>query len=229
MENGRTSAQSKSGWWRPVVLLGGIVTILILAHVFGLGEKLMVLRDWIESLGALGPVVFVFLYTAAVVAAIPGSAITLAAGALFGSLLGVVVVSIASTLGASLCFLIARYFAREATARWLSKSERFRKLDELTERHGAIIVAITRLVPLFPFNLLNYGFGLTRVRFRTYVVWSWLCMLPGTILYVVGADVVTMALGEGRVSAGLLAAGLGAGVVLFFLVRFARAKLAERS
>ncbi len=229
MENGTTSARSKSGWWRPVVLLGSIVTILILAHVFGLGEKLMVLRDWIESLGALGPVVFVFLYTAAVVAAIPGLAITIAAGSLFGSLFGVVVVSIASTLGASLCFLIARYFAREATARWLSKSERFRKLDELSERHGAIIVAITRLVPLFPFNLLNYGFGLTRVRFGTYVLWSWLCMLPATIFYVVFADIATKALGEGRVSVALLAAGLGAGVVLFFLVRFARAKLAERS
>ena len=228
MEDVKANVGSKTGRWRPVVLLGAILTILILARVLGAGDKLMVLRDWIEGLGPLGPVVFVFLYAAAVVAAIPGSAITIAAGALFGSLQGVAVVSIAATLGASLCFLIARYFARDATARWLSRSERFRKLDDLTERHGAIIVAITRLVPLFPFNLLNYGFGLTRVRFGTYVFWSWLCMLPGTILYVVGADVVIMAVGEGQVSASLLAAALGAAVVLFFLVRYARGKLAER-
>ena len=84
-------------------------------------------------------------------------------------------------------------------AGWLGKSERFRRLDDLTGKHGDIIVAITRLVPLFPFNLLNYGFGLTKVSFRTYVLWSALCMLPGTILYVVGSAAVFEAVSRGRV------------------------------
>ncbi len=68
----------------------------------------------------------------------------------------------------------------------------------MTEKHGAIIVAVTRLVPLFPFNLLNYGFGLTRVPFWTYLFWSWLCMLPGTIAYLVGTDAVILAVTTGE-------------------------------
>lgn len=137
-----------------MVLLVAILVIFVLAKVFGLGERLGDLRHWIDSLGVWGPVVFVIFYAVAVVAALPGSALTVAAGALFGSALGTILVSIAATLGASLSFLIARYFAREATSRWLSDNEKFRRLDQLTESHGAIIVALTRLVPLFPFNLL---------------------------------------------------------------------------
>lgn len=224
----RTRAEKTRGWWKPVVLLAAIVTVFLLAKVLGLGERLADLRNWIDALGAWGPMVFVLLYAAAVVAALPGSALTVAAGALFGSLLGIVVVSAASTLGASLSFLVARYFARDATARWLSKNEKFRRLDQLTEEHGAIIVALTRLVPLFPFNLLNYGFGLTRVPFWTYVFWSWLCMLPGTVLYVVGADAFMKGLTRGGVPWVLVAAVGGAAVVLVFLVRHARRKLKEK-
>lgn len=215
-------------WWRPVALLAAILVILVLARVFGIGERLSALRDWIEGLGPWGPVVFVFLYSAAVVAAIPGSALTVAAGALFGSVLGVVVVINAATLGASLAFLIARYFARDSVARWLSRSEKFQKLDRLTEEHGAIIVALTRLVPLFPFNLLNYGFGLTRVPFWTYVVWSWICMLPGTIIFVVGADAFTQGLTQGEVPWALVGVFVGVGVILTLLVRQARRTLKEK-
>jgi pyruvate/2-oxoglutarate dehydrogenase complex dihydrolipoamide dehydrogenase (E3) component len=149
-----------NGKWRLIVLLLAVVAALVLAKVFGLGERMGELRGWIESLGAWGPVVFVLLYIVAVVAMLPGSALTLAAGALFGSVVGVAVVSVGATLGAGAAFLVSRYFARDAAANWLGKNEKFRQLDQLTERHGAIIVALTRLVPIFPFNLLNYGFGL---------------------------------------------------------------------
>jgi uncharacterized membrane protein YdjX (TVP38/TMEM64 family) len=169
--------------------------------------------------------VFVLIYSAAVVCAVPGSALTVASGALFGSVLGVVVVSVASTLGASLAFLIARYAARDAVAGWLSKNDKFRRLDVLTRERGAMIVAVTRLVPLFPFNLLNYGFGLTGVAFRTYVFWSWLCMLPGTAVYVMGGDVFARGLTQGGVPWGLIAATAGAAIVLAILIRLARQKL----
>lgn len=218
---------NKALGWRPLVLLVGIATLLALGHGFGLGERLGALRDWIHSLGPWGPVVFVFLYAAAAVVAIPGSILTVAAGALFGSLLGVILVSIASTLGASLAFLVARYFARDAITRWLSTKERFRRLDQLTARRGAIIVGLTRLVPLFPYDLLNYGFGLTGIPFRTYVFWSWLCMLPGTVLYVVGADAVFRGISQGRVAWGLIAAVGVAGGLLAILIRYARQKLHE--
>jgi uncharacterized membrane protein YdjX (TVP38/TMEM64 family) len=202
--------------------------ILVLARVFGLGEKLGEIRGWIQSLGNWRYGAFVILYAAAVVAALPGAAITVAAGALFGSVAGVILVSIGSTLGASLAFLISRYFARDATVRWISRNERFRQLDLLTERHGAVIVAITRLIPLFPFNLLNYGFGLTRVPFGTYVFWSWLCMLPGTVLYVVGADALTKGISEGEIPRTLIGVLIGVAVLLVILTRYARTKLAGK-
>jgi uncharacterized membrane protein YdjX (TVP38/TMEM64 family) len=214
--------------WRPLALLVVLILIFVLARVLGLGNRVGELRHWIDSLGPWGPVVFVILYIAGVVLALPGSALTVAAGALFGSFWGILVVSLAATLGASLAFLIARYFAREAVARWLSHNDKFRRLDEMAEKHGTIIVALTRLVPIFPFNLLNYGFGLTKVPFRTYVFWSWLCMLPGTILYVVGADAFTKGLSHGKIPWGLVGVLAVVVIVLTFLARHARRALSHR-
>ena len=219
------TAAKKGGQWRPILLLVVLIAVLVLAKVFNVGEKLGDLRDWLVTLGPWGPLVFLLIYIVAVVAALPGAAITIAGGALFGSMLGVILVNIGATIGASLAFLIARYFAREGVVNWLSKSDKFRKLDHLTEEHGDIIVALTRLVPIFPFNLLNYGFGLTRVPFWTYVFYTWLCTLPGTILYVVGADAVSKALVQGRIPWPLVGAFLVALVFLTFLVRSARQKL----
>ncbi len=213
--------------WRPILLIGLIVLIFILAILLGVGEKLATLRQWIQSLGVLGPLVFVGLYVLGVVVGIPGSALTVAAGGLFGSFLGVILVSLASIIGASLAFLIARYFARGAVANWLSKNEKLKKLDVLTEKHGAMMVAITRLVPIFPFDLLNYAFGLTRIPFWTYVFWSWLCMLPGTVLYVVGVDAVIQAIVHRKVPWPLLGVIAGVGVLLVVLVRLARRKIKE--
>lgn len=223
-----TDKQSKkSSWWRPVALLAVLGAVIVLAKVFNLGERLGDLRHWIDTLGPWGPVVFVLIYVVAVVAALPGSALTVAAGALFGSVWGVILVINAATLGASLSFLVARYFARDAIADWLSQNEKFRRLDRLTEKHGATMVALTRLVPLFPFNLLNYGFGLTRVPFWTYVFWSWLCMLPGTVLYVIGADAVTKGLSRGEVPWPLVGAGAVAALIVAFLITYARRKLRD--
>jgi len=212
-------------WLRPVLLGLSLVALLVAAKVFGLGDRLGEMRTWIQSLGGLGPLAFVAFYAVAVVGAIPGSVLTIAAGAMFGSVLGVVVVSFGSTLGAAAAFAFARWFARSSVTSWLSGNERFAKLDRMTDEHGAIIVAITRLVPIFPFTLLNYGFGLTRVPFRTYVLWSWLCMLPGTILYVVGADAVAKGMAEGRVPWSLVGVLVAVAVMLFFVVRRARSAL----
>jgi uncharacterized membrane protein YdjX (TVP38/TMEM64 family) len=214
--------------WRPILLVALIITIFILAILFGVGEKLGVLREWIQSLGVLGPAVFVGLYVLGVVAGIPGSALTVAAGGLFGSWLGVILVSLSSTIGASFSFLIARYFARDAVAHWLSRREKFKKLDRMTEEHGAVMVAITRLVPIFPFNLLNYGFGLTGIPFWTYVFWSWLCMLPGTVLYVVGVDAVIQLIVLRKVPWTLFGVIAGVGVLLALLVKFARRKIKDK-
>jgi uncharacterized membrane protein YdjX (TVP38/TMEM64 family) len=217
----------KSPPWRPILLLSIIIVIIVLSARLGVGEKLGVLQDWIQSLGFLGPQVFSAVYAAATVAALPGSALSILAGAIFGPVVGVITVIFSATLGASLAFLVSRYFARSSIEKWLEGNEKFRKLDELTERHGDIMVAITRLLPIFPFNLLNYGFGLTRVPFKTYVLWSFVCMLPGTILYVVGTAAVVEGVKEGKVPWILvMVVGMILGIIVV-LGRKARSKLGE--
>jgi len=211
--------QAGPGRGRALILLVAVVALFALGRVLPLDAYVALLRTWIADLGAWGPAAFVTIYVAATVLALPGSPLSLVAGAVFGGLWGTVVISAASTLGAAAAFLVARYLARDAIAARLGANPMFQKLDTMTARRGAAIVAVTRLVPLFPFNLLNYGFGLTRVGFWTYVGWSWLCMLPGTILYVVGADALVRAVAEGRVPWAALAAVAAAAVVLAVLGR----------
>jgi uncharacterized membrane protein YdjX (TVP38/TMEM64 family) len=212
-------------WLRPALLIAVILCAMLLAHLLGVRERIGALREWIASLGAWGPAAFVLVYTAAVVLALPGSLLTVAGGLLFGVVKGVALVSISSTLGASIGFLISRYVARDAVTQWLGKNAQFRALDQLARERGAVIVALTRLVPLFPFNLLNYGFGLTAVPFRTYVFWSWLCMLPGTVLYVAGSDALFSALRSGRVPWSLVLVVILVAALLTLLVRAARQRL----
>lgn len=216
---------SKKGLWKPIALIAGVLVMLVLARYFGLDKYLKALQPWIESLGPLGPLAFIAIYVIASVMAIPGSPLTIAAGVLFGSLWGVVWVSLGSTAAAAACFLIARYIARDSIEKNMKDNKQFQKLDNLTAEQGAFIVAIVRLLPIFPFNLLNYGFGLTRVPFVTYLFWSWLCMLPGTILYVVGADAVKQAVAKGEIPWSLVAIVIVALVVLSIIGALARKKL----
>jgi len=217
--------KGRSSLWKPILLVVFLAALMAASHVLKLGDRLGDLREWIESLGSLGPVIYLVIYILAVVLAVPGSVISIMAGLLFGSFLGVILVSLGSTVGAGLAFLIARHLAREAVAEKLDRNPKFHRLDRLTAEHGSIIVAITRLVPLFPFNLLNYGFGLTSVPFRTYLFWSWLCMLPGTVLFVVGADTIAQTMRQGKVPwllIGILVLTLG---LITILVRKARTRL----
>jgi uncharacterized membrane protein YdjX (TVP38/TMEM64 family) len=214
--------------WKPFLLLSFIVAMFILARVFDLGDQIGELRHWIQSKGILGIIVFILLYTAGAVAVFPGAALTLAGGAIFGSFQGVIVVSVASTLGAAVAFLVSRYFARETVVHWFSKNEKFRRLDFLIERHGAIIVAMTRLVSIVPYNVLNYAFGITRVPFGIYIFWTWLCMLPVTILLVVGADAAIIGITGGKTPWVLIGVLTVVFLALIILIHMARRKLKER-
>ncbi|MCX5818643.1 MAG: TVP38/TMEM64 family protein [Deltaproteobacteria bacterium] len=228
MEENPSEAAKKSGIWRPVLLIAVVVSAVVLLRFLGVAERLGDLKEWIRGVGSLAPLVFILVYIIAVVAALPALPFTITGAALFGSVTGVILVSIASTAGAGLAFLVARYAARERMVRRFSGNETFRKLDRMTKEHGAVVVAITRLVPIFPFNLLNYGFGLTAIPFRTYLLWSWLCMLPGTVLYVVGVDAVVSGLSPGRIPWPLIAVAAAAAVILIFLVNMARRRLRGR-
>jgi uncharacterized membrane protein YdjX (TVP38/TMEM64 family) len=214
-------------WWRPIALFVAIGALAILAQWLDAARYLIEPRAWIESLGAWGPLAFGLIYIVAVVAVVPGSALTAAAGALFGSVLGIVVATTAATVGASLSFLIARYFARDATLDWLCGRERFRRLNRLTARYGAVAVLLTRLSPFLPFNILNYSFGLTQVRFWTYVFWSWVGMLPGAIFVVLASAAVVRALVRGEIPWFLLYAALAAGAAVAVLVVLVQRRLRE--
>lgn len=137
----------------------------------------------VESLGAAGAAVFVAGYIVATVAMVPGSLLTLAAGAIFGLVEGTLLVLLAATAGATIAFLIARHAVRATVVRRLGDDARFRALDSAIETQGRKIVFLIRLSPLFPFNVTNYALGVTGVRLRDYVI-ACAGMLPGTLLYV---------------------------------------------
>jgi uncharacterized membrane protein YdjX (TVP38/TMEM64 family) len=138
---------------------------------------------WVEELGVWGPVVFILGYAIAAIAFVPGSLLTLAAGVIFGLVKGTIYTLIGATLGASGSFLIARYLARRRIEQKIAGNPKFAAIDQAVGREGFKIVALLRLSPVFPFNLLNYALGLTKVPFLQYLA-ACLAMLPGTLLYV---------------------------------------------
>lgn len=224
---GDQAARKPPPWIKPVLLLSVVAAVMVAAYLLDVGQYIRSLQDWIKGYGAWGPVIFAAIYAVATVLALPGTALTVVAGGIFGSVVGVIAVSVGSTLGAGLAFLVARYLARGSVVKWLEGNEKFQRLDRLTERQGAVMVAITRLLPLFPFNLLNFGFGLTRVPFWTYLLFSWLCMLPGTILYVVGFDALFTALAEGKVPWLLISVVAVMALILALLIKQARGRLKD--
>ena len=163
--------------------VGVAAIILIIVGGRYAGGYLPEFSNWVDGLGLWGSVVFVLGYALATVAFVPGSLLTLAAGAIFGLARGTVIVFIGATLGASAAFLIARYVARKPIERRIESRPKFAAIDRAIGREGLKIVTLLRLSPAFPFNLLNYGLGLTRVRFAHYLI-ACLGMLPGTFLYV---------------------------------------------
>jgi uncharacterized membrane protein YdjX (TVP38/TMEM64 family) len=165
------------------ILLALVVLAALLALGRYAGGYIPAFQRWVEGLGALGPLVFILGYAVAVVAFIPGSALTLASGAIFGVAQGTVFVFIAAILGSTLAFLIARHLARAAIEKRIAGDPKFAAIDRAIGGEGRKIVLLLRLSPIFPFNLLNYGLGLTQVRLVDYVI-AGIGMLPGTLLYV---------------------------------------------
>ena len=214
--------------WRVTLLIVAIISLILAARLLGLGEHVSALRSWIQSLGSLGPLVYIVIYAGGVVLAVPGSVLSVAAGAMFGARVGIVVVSIGATTGASVAFLIARYLGRDSIVERFSHAPWFWRLERMAGERGALVVALARLIPLFPFNLLNYAFGLTRVSFGTYVFWSWLCMLPAIVVIVSGADAATQVIVSGHLPWTLLAIVAAGALMLGGLIRFARRSLRKR-
>jgi uncharacterized membrane protein YdjX (TVP38/TMEM64 family) len=181
-----TASSRAAAIFRPKIFLIvlGVIAILYGAHRIGAGPWLTDALDWIRGLGPLAPVAFIAIYIVACVAFLPGSILTIGAGVIFGVVRGSICVSIAATLGATAAFLVGRYLARDWVSEKLEGNPKFKAIDQAVGKEGWKIVLLTRLSPVFPFNLLNYAYGLTSVSLRDYVLASWIGMIPGTILYV---------------------------------------------
>ena len=218
---------------RIALVIGGLAALIVLGRQAG--SYIPQFAQWVNGLGFWGPIVFIIGYALAAVAFVPGSILTLAAGAIFGLAQGVVYVFIAAVLGSAAAFLVSRYLARHAIERRLAGNPRFAAIDRAVGAEGRKIVFLLRLSPVFPFNLLNYGLGLTQVRFVDYLVAS-VGMLPGTLLYVyygkLAGDVAALAAGaaleKGAGYYTVLVLGLVATVVVTTIVtRTARRALQE--
>ena len=185
---------------KPIVLVMVLVALLAAAYFLPVVSWLSVALAWIEANPGISWLVFILAYIAACVLLLPGSLLTLAAGYIFGLGVGYAVVAVGSVVGASCAFLIGRFAAREWVEQKLAAMPRFAALDRAIEQRGPLIVLLTRLSPVFPFNLLNYALGLTGVSFTAYALVSWVGMIPGTLLYVylgsVAADLGSVLSGD---------------------------------
>jgi uncharacterized membrane protein YdjX (TVP38/TMEM64 family) len=196
---------------RPLIflLLIGLVVLMQYFHVEQYLDQER-LRQFGASSGVLLPLIYLLVWMVAPLF-MPGLPITLAGGVLFGPVWGVIYVAIGSTLGAGLVFLVARYLARDWVAAKLAGT-RLMTLDDKVTRHGWKIVAITRLIPVFSYTLLNYAFGLTRISFWSYLIITFVCMLPATIAFVYFSSNL-LDLIHGNVSRGVII-----GVILVVVV-----------
>lgn len=225
------TAERRGG--RAVQLFGiviGIVLVVLLAR--WLGGYLQPFAEWVADQGAVGIVAFVIGYAVATVLAIPGSLLTLAAGAIFGIAEGTAAVFTGAVLGSSAAFLIGRYLARPLVQRRVASDPRFERIDRAVAREGWKIVGLLRLSPLLPYNALNYALGLTGVSFRDYLIGA-VGMLPGTLLYVysgrVAGELAVLA-GGGVVERGTgYFALLGVGLVATILVTIWVGRIARRA
>ena len=189
----------------------------------------------LDELGPWAPLVFIAAYVLGSLTFIPGAVLTLVAGAVFGLARGIPIVFTGAVLGSSAAFAIARTFARERVTRWLSRDARAAAIGEAVADRGLIVVLLLRLSPVFPYNVLNYALGASRVRYRDFLVGS-VGMLPGTVLYtyygkVVG-DVTALATGtappRGPAYYVLLAVGLAATLLLTVIITREAKRALER-
>jgi uncharacterized membrane protein YdjX (TVP38/TMEM64 family) len=178
------SSGSNAGRKRLLILALAIVMLIIAWYFLPVGQWLTDFNEWVKDQGVWGAAWFGVVYVVCTVLFVPGSILTLGAGAIYGPVWGTILISLASTTGAACAFLLGRYVARDQVQTWIQSKPRFAALDGAIARKGGWIVFLLRLSPVFPFNLLNYALGLTGVRFWPYLLASWIGMLPGTIAYV---------------------------------------------
>ena len=172
------------GLFRVLLAIVFAAGLIFAAQYLGVRERLLDALEWIRGFGIWGSGILIIIYILATVLFLPASILTLGAGAIFGVFWGFVCVSIASTLGATAAFLVGRYLARGWVEKQIAGNETFKAIDKAVAGEGWKIVGLTRLSPIFPFNLLNFAFGVTQVSLKDYFFASWIGMMPGTLMYI---------------------------------------------
>ncbi|HEY5991868.1 MAG TPA: TVP38/TMEM64 family protein [Candidatus Udaeobacter sp.] len=200
-----------------------VIALLLAMRFLPVQHWLRNFNNWVGQMGVAGIFVFIIVYAVATVLLAPGSVLTIGAGFVFGLWKGFLAVSVGATLGASLAFLVARFIARDKVEAIARRNEKFRKIDNAIGKQGAKLIFLLRLSPVIPFNLSNYFYGLTGVKFWPYVLASWSGMMPGTFLYVyigtAGRAAVSAAAGAEAVRHGwqywtFISVGLAATVIV---------------
>jgi uncharacterized membrane protein YdjX (TVP38/TMEM64 family) len=193
------------------IIIAGVITGIIFLPM--VKDWLIKSLEWTQELGFWGPIFVIAFYIVACVLLLPGSILSLGAGFIFKVVRGIITVSIGSTLGACAAFWIGRTVARKWIAGKVAKNEKFAAIDEAVAKQGFKIVLLTRLSPIFPFNMLNYTFGLTKISFWKYALASWIGMMPGTVMYVYfGAGLRSLA----EVAAGQVEKGIAGRLFFWF-------------
>jgi uncharacterized membrane protein YdjX (TVP38/TMEM64 family) len=178
------SHDKKSAIVRLLALIAILIALFLSTKFLPVREWLRNFNDWVGQMGVAGILIFIAGYAVATVLLAPGSILTIGAGFAFGLWNGFLAVSAGSTLGAALAFLVARFIARSRVEAIAKRNDKFRRIDSAIGKQGAKLIFLLRLSPVIPFNLSNYFYGLTSVRFWPYVLASWIGMMPGTFLYV---------------------------------------------
>lgn len=176
-------------------------------------ENIQNIQSQIESYGILGPVIYIIIYIVACIFFLPGVPITVLGAVLFGPFMGTVYTVIGAGLGLSAAFLVARYAFRESIEGKFGKSPVFKKIDEGVKKQGWRILITTRLIPIFPFNVQNYIYGLTSIGFWQYSILSTIFIIPGTAAYTLSAGAIVS--GEGLSTKNLTYLGIGAFCFVF--------------
>ena len=176
--------QTRSATGRIAVLTVILMALFLAMRFLPVQQWLTSFNDWVGQMGTVGILVFIVVYALATVLLAPGSILTIGAGFAFGLWKGFLAAWTGAILGASFAFLVARFVARDKIESIAKRNEKFRKIDNAIGKQGAKLIFLLRLSPVIPFNLSNYFYGLTAVKFWLYVLASWIGMMPGTFLYV---------------------------------------------
>jgi uncharacterized membrane protein YdjX (TVP38/TMEM64 family) len=230
----------------PKATVGRLVALIIIVIALFLAMRFLPVQqwlrnfnDWVGQMGVAGIFIFIGVYAIAAVLLAPGSILTIGAGFAFGLWKGFLAASAGATLGASLAFLVARFIARDKVEAIAKGNEKFRNVDNIIGKQGAKLVFLLRLSPVIPFNLSNYFYGLTGVKFWPYVLASWIGMMPGTFLYVyigtAGKAAVSAAAGDEAMKHGwqywtFMSIGLAATIIVtIWVTKIARDAVKEKA